>query len=299
MRASAVTAEANFQSIRATVTPRPAMPDTPNGIPGLTEHTKKIGRVSPAVRPIVGPDAAESFNDRIAAARSLGTHLTGDDVEALYAFLLRRDSESLLKNEILNQLRNQEVPPAGLTDTLIAVFRDRAQEHAMRHYALQHLAASYEDATEADKELIWRLFRSALSETDSGIAGTALLALWRVHDWQSEGERRRLGEAALRIAVDAQSHELTRITAIQLCGQLGLREAVPAAAELAQSAESVPLRIAAIATLGDVGGVGVKAVLEGIAEQETDARVRRAARCAVQRLQHITCAEQMVSKGVT
>jgi hypothetical protein len=292
---SAVTAEANFQSIRATVTPRPAMLDTPNEIPGLTEHTKKIGRVCPAVRPIVGPYAAESFNDRIAAARSLGAHLTGDDVEALYAFLLRRDSESLLKNEILNQLRNQEVPPAGLTDTLIAVLRDRAQEHAMRHYALQHLAAWYEDATEADKEQIRQAFWSALSEMDSGISGTALLALWRLHDWHSEAERRKLGEASLALAGDAGCHELTRITAVQLCGQLSLRGAIPLATELAQTAESVPLRVAAIATLGDVGGIEDKAMLERIVKEETDIRLRTAARSALQRLQPITSIGQAVT----
>jgi HEAT repeat protein len=69
------------------------------------------------------------------------------------------------------------------------------------------------------------------------------------------------------MAGDERCGELSRITALQLCGRMGIQQAAPLLLQLAQNAKSVPLQIAAIAALGDVGNDEAQNYLRQLASQ--------------------------------
>jgi hypothetical protein len=76
--------------------------------------------------------------------------------------------------------------------------------------------------------------------------------------------------------------ELARITALQVCAQLGVKDVLPLALQFAESAKSIPLRVSAIAAVGQLGGAEVTAYLENLAAGN-DARLAVPARAALQR----------------
>ena len=74
---------------------------------------------------------ADRYEARNDALRSIARRrdLPEKDVAALVAYLRSKDSAmrveriAALKNDVMNLLRNQEPPPKGLTEALIAMFR--------------------------------------------------------------------------------------------------------------------------------------------------------------------------------
>jgi HEAT repeat protein len=143
------------------------------------------------------------------------------------------------------------------------------------------MAAFYPHAKEQAE--VRQALLDALRETQTSIAGTGLLALHRLAGAESAIDKPAVQRAALQLAQDEQCGELARITAVQVCGRMGVKEVAPLALQLAQTAASVPLRIAAVATLGDVGGAAARGYLEELARGE-DERLRVAAASALQRL---------------
>jgi len=187
----------------------------------------------------------------------------------------------VLKNEVILALKRQWDPPAGLESLLIELHEDKNQDVVIRDYALQHLSTWYESA--ANKESILQLFWGALQETDSSIAGTALLALYRLDEAGHNIDVTRLRRAALRMAEDQTASDLSRISAIQVCGRLKLKEALPAVVSLAQESQSVPLRISALAAMGELGERQHQQILERISEASA-VRLKPAAQLALNRL---------------
>lgn len=232
-----------------------------------------------------------------AAVRAGGTR---EDVEALYAFLEdARVPEGLepgdvheLKNEMLNSLRCMPVPPRDLGRELIRIHRNPDQDEVIRDYALQHLGLWYEHirlggATVARREEelagIRAVLRAALEQTDGSFAGTALLVSLHLSGRFSEFSRADIGRAAHAMAGDGACADMTRTTAIRVCGQLGLAEALSTALDVAGGSGPVVLRMAAIATVGDIGGPETATVLEGVAG-DPDARIRSAGDAALQQM---------------
>ena len=77
------------------------------------------------------PTTANCYEVRNGALRSIARRrdLPEKDVAALVAYLRSKDNAmrseriAALKNDVMNLLRNQEPPPKGLAETLIAMFR--------------------------------------------------------------------------------------------------------------------------------------------------------------------------------
>ncbi len=217
--------------------------------------------ISSLVRIVVAGDSAD-MNARFAAAETLGNDLQRDDIATLYAFLrtpLASGQKNLpglyaLQNEVLNVLRDQTVVPQAFTDTLISVYHDAALDSVTRDYSIQHLATWYEqgapDAPEAPRKIL-QVLQEATFEKAS-IAGTALLAL---HLLAAEDDtlQSEIDRAALRLACGERTEVAARITAIQVCAERRLREALPVIEKLAQSAACTPLRLSALAALRQFG----------------------------------------------
>ena len=247
--------------------------------------------LAPETRPIVVPNGQTAFVDRVKAIRALNRELTAEECKAFYAYLLApahspagdRQNENWLRNVMLDKLVEQQVLPSGLADALVAIYRDPEQDVVMRDYAIQHITPMYDRASTEEKATLSQALWQATGETDSSIAGTALLTLNDLAQNNTEFEKDKIAEAALKLTGNKQCGDLSRITAVQICGRMGVTQAAPLVLELAQGAGSIPLRITAIAALGDLGDQSVETFLQGIAAGSDD-RLKPAAESALKRL---------------
>jgi hypothetical protein len=252
---------------------------------------------SPELRALV--DAGVDYRLRLAGVKAVTTNLSRSDLQGLYSFLLAKDPSDadqlgqVLKNRLMDALCLLEPPPAGLGDTLTALYRDASQNTVLRDYAVQHLAAYYEqlgsstgmDPQQMQQEqaktqaVLWE----ALKETDSSIAGTSLLALTRLSSGRAEFDQAQIGAAALRLAAPGAAGELTQISALEVSAQLGVKDAVPILSQVAETGDSIPLRIAAVAGLGELRATDAEPMLEEMINGPEE-RLRLPARVALARI---------------
>lgn len=209
----------------------------------------------------LSPKSAAAFSLRRKAVRSLrGKALERDEAEALRAFVadtglpqgLTLNQMRTLKNDMFNILGAQVGAEEDTATLFQSVYSDGTQDPAIRDYALQHLDSLAERDPRVNRSAHW----DALKGDNASLAATALLHLSRQHQRGelSADEGSRIEAGALRLARNAAAKDPSRATAIQVCACLKLAEARPLAWELARSEKtSVPLRIAAVAALGDLG----------------------------------------------
>jgi hypothetical protein len=244
-----------------------------------------------ALRRIVGSDAA-TLAERLQAVRELGPELTRDQIAALQVFLKAPppgddglEQFRALKNDVLNVLRQQATPAAGVTELLAAVFRDPAQDAVLRGYALQHAVIWYEQGASDvpdGRERIRALLSEAAREK-SNLAGTALLGLHRLSEHDGALDAGEINRAAMRLVQAEETDPASRLTAMQVCAERGLTEALPVIESLAAASACVPLRLSAIAAVGRLGGQAQVRLL-GRVEKEQDAVMREGARLALRKL---------------
>ena len=256
-----------------------------------TDGTERALPSDPALADALSHTSRLPYALRLKTVHSLqGSTLTADQAAFLRAFVAAPDiPEGLtiqqvraLKNDVLNVLCEQPGGEAATAAVLRALYADETADPGLRDYALQHLVT----LTERDPSLGWSAHWLALDGKNTELAATALLHL-SIHllsqasptssfqvsslssqvssaDPQVSGlksqvsadERQRIAAAALRLAADTTAKDPARTTALQVCGQLKLAEARPLAWDVARSDQAgIPFRIAAIATLGDLGGV--------------------------------------------
>jgi len=215
-------------------------------------------------------DSQTSIDQRLAAIDSIKGRLTNADRESLYNFLRQESAADngqlgqVLKNRLLDVLCALNPPASGLLDLLAEIYQDQGQNTVLRDYAVQHmvaycqqlgsdarLAQAQSEELEHAKTLLWQ----ALTETDSSIAGTALLGLDRLSQaGEPDADHTKISAVALKLAGDTDAGELSRITAFQVCANLGLLDALPIVWDAAQNGATVPVQLSAIGALGMLGG---------------------------------------------
>ena len=206
----------------------------------------------------LSPDGTTGFADRVHAIRALQGKLTRAEIDALSVYLRTPasslgnvESEDWLRNGMLDALVQQPDSPYGLASLLVTIYQDPSQDPVMRDYALQHMGPIYQRVSPEDQASLQNALWQATGETDSGIAGTAMLALLAIGETNPGIDQARLAQTALQLVAADSASELTRITAVAVCGRLGVSQALPEVEQLSQQSQSVPLRIAATAALGD------------------------------------------------
>ena len=220
------------------------------------------------------------------AAHHLSRSLSAQDIDNLYHFL--RDKKNTcfaLKNELMTALRDQKKAPPGLTALFLELYRDPEQNPVIRDYALQHLCLWYEQVADGEKSQIEQALWDALNEKQTSIAGTALVALAHLSEKNPQLDSGKVKDAALQLANDPACGELARITALQVCGNLGAKEILPVALDLAKNSQDTPLRISAIAALGEVGGREVQPLLKKLSKN-SNTLLQLAAQAALQKIRN-------------
>lgn len=218
--------------------------------------------IRPVLRPIIGAVPAQT-HERLRAVHTLGRCLTREEITVLCDFVKSPPSPQetdlpglqAVKNDILNVLRGQRAPLSGLTETLIALYRDPGQDAVIRDYAIQHLLAWHEQGA-PDAANAWNTIRALLFEAagESGaIAGTALLGLHLLSAQDPAIDQDAINRLALRLLCSADTEVASRITAIQVCAERGLKQATLAIQSVLEAQPCIPLRLSALAALARLG----------------------------------------------
>ena len=168
---------------------------------------------------------------------------------------------------LIHKLQSELITRNTFAEVLITIAHDSKQDVVVRDYAVQHLSSI--DPSQADRRIIVNALWGAISEDQSSIAGTALLGLIRLSkEWPAEVEVDKIRRAAYRLASDEHCGELSRITALQVCGQMREKNALSLAVRLAEETKSIALQTAAIAAMGMLGDGATQELLQQYATNE-------------------------------
>jgi len=266
-------------------------------------------KMSPAVRALLGLTVDKGDRDaRRDALKKLSRTLTPDDVEAMTLFLDFRyeDNAELssaafdaLKNDALVVLLNQKQLPDGLGLKLADMFKDENHSTRWRDYSLQYIAQYYEAVVSPESPevaAITNAYAAALDTRSEKFAGTALLAVERLSREHTEFDREAIGDAALEIALSGDTCHDSRITALRVCAMMNRMEVLPQARILAQTGAIMPVRLAAIATVGDLGDESDLEYLESLSASD-DRRLQRISKTSSESLRKRLVQDREPVKG--
>ena len=237
--------------------------------------------MSPAVRTLVGmAGSKDDYRARAKTLLALTKSLPNDDVEAIRLFLyldldkdssIRSISFSALKNNALDVLIRQDKLPEGLGFQIVEMFLNEDNDSVWRDYCIQYLNPYYEASNSGDSSIsdseykkIAETYLRAMEDSSRSYAGSALLGMHLLSEQYPEFDKKKIKEVAVRLVNDDGALEANKITGLLLCGQLGRTEVLPETRILAQSGETVTLRMAAIATLGELGDVSDGELLKSL-----------------------------------
>lgn len=238
-------------------------------------------------------DPTANVSTRLKCVHALGPALNSDQITRLYQFLKARpDSREsnlpalrLIKNDLLNALMDQSIAPAGLTAVMSDIYHDEAQDLVSRDYALQHLVTWCEqgapDASDSKSKARAVLVEAA--EQNTAVGGAALLGLHQLAAWDPAMSRDFIRKRALQMASSAGAAIEMRTTALQVCAEEGIAEALPVARSLAFGEAPAALRISAIAAVGRLGGPADLVALQ--LEEKFGAPLRPAIQSAIKNLE--------------
>jgi hypothetical protein len=287
------------RSLELVTPPSGLQPESVRMKPESAQPPSPVPMVRPSNKP--GPGGKASYAAQLQDVHRLGRDLAPAEVRNLLGRLEQKYDRgsglsltefNAVRNDTLDALLRQRDLPEGLGRKLVAMYRDAAEDEVWRDYCVQHFQLYYEarwpsgEASAADPEarVIREAFRDAVREPKGSTAATALLGLERLSRRYPEFDRAAVAAESLSLALSDATPPGTRVTAIQLCGLMGLSDVLPSARRLAESGGSVPLRLAATATIGSLGGSGDVRLLEGLVSTAGNGYQRQAASAALQRL---------------
>jgi len=262
--------------------------------------------ISESVRTITGLyTGRKDYLARMKAMRQLTRNIKDDDTKALVLFLDSRSQGQKdlnllefngVKNDALDVLLKQEKLPDGLGSRLVEMYRDKEHDDVWRDYCVQYFAEYYKqkwpDSANVEKEEperteIKSAYWEAVTEKDKTIAGTALIGLESLSRQYKEIYRDRISSNALELANEDTCIEASRITALRICGMMKKMDVLPSARIVAQTGETITLRMAAIATIGDLGDNEDMELVKSLAA-DPEKRISSIAQSALRRLEKRT-----------
>lgn len=234
--------------------------------------------LSSQVESALGIRKSKSQEERWIAIHGLGKTLSQDEINALFQYLedkaVGSPDEDIRgqKNDILSALIDQEPQPAQLQGKLLSMFRDKSHEEWWRNFCVQHFELLYRKKRpnsstgggDEERRAMKDAYSEAVREAGNSIAGTALLGLARLSEDYPEFEKSSIMRDAMSIAANQGADQRSRIAALQVAGRLGCVDILPVARSVVASGAGVSFRMAAIATLGEVGKSEDKDVLRQI-----------------------------------
>ena len=110
-----------------------------------------------------------------------------------------------------------------------------------------------------------------------------MLGLHQFSSVNAGWDQERISRRALVLVRSADTPAATRITAVQICAERGVKEALPTIETLAREPGNLPLQLSAIAALGQLGGAEQAAWLRAL-KTAGNGDLQPAIRAALKRL---------------
>ena len=163
------------------------------------------------------------------------------------------------KNQVMDELLDQEQIPADYGTQMVALFRDKEQDVLTRDFAVQHIGL-YAQALQrrgaygcaaAEARMLRAALDEASTDTKTIIAAAAFRALADMAAFDPLVDTRRLDARLAACAGDASAAPAARVMAAHLCGERRVTTARATLSSLAASSSSPTLlRLAARHALG-------------------------------------------------
>jgi hypothetical protein len=137
------------------------------------------------------------------------------------------------KNQVMDELLNQDQIPADYGTQMVALFRDPGQDVLTRDFAVQHIGlyaqalqrrGVYDPASADSRSLRAALFDAA-AETRTIVAAAAFRALADMAAFDPHIDSRRLDVRLATCAGDASAAPAARVMAVHLCGERRVQSA--------------------------------------------------------------------------
>ena len=245
--------------------------------------------------------------ERLKAAKEISTELSNEELKQLIAFLSKpvdernRENDLLAINEVMNRLRTTGLACGEYATALCGLIRDPKVHPVVRDYAIQHAFQWMRDARDGnlaatltaedrrrllDCTVAFLHEPASLHETGYGTALNVLRTLESVYPEEAAAIFEQCEPRIVEVAAGRESAPLAnRVSAIQALPALPDRKSALTLVRgmTADVPTGSPVRLVAIATLGELGEQSDVATLRKI--QNDDKRVAYAARAAADRLE--------------
>lgn len=258
------------------------------------DEEKKETRNQELLNLISGKAADKSYLVRADAVHLLNDYFTFSEIAFAKDFLYSKEMDlrsidyNSLKNDVVLILLRQKRPVDELGSWLIEMHLDKEYDATWRDYCIQFLGQIYSESSPSQRKAIISTLKSALLERENGIAGTALIASRNINDF-SESDKKLFSNAAVEIALDDNSPDYVKMTAVQIAALNGdvriLDECGKILADHART-YTVQLKMSAMAAIGLLGDRDKLDLLAGY-KDSTDIRLSTAAKSAIKKLEYI------------
>lgn len=242
---------------------------------------------------IAGTSSDKSYEPRAAAVHKLNDYLTSSEISLIKSFLYQKQMDltnlefNSIKNDLVVILMRQKKPIPELGEWLIDMFADKTFGDTWRDYCIQFIGQLYPDSSPENKKKMITVLTGALKEKSNGIAGAALIALNR-NSSDALVNRSELGKAACAIAVNAETPEYLKVTAIQIAALHGESEILLLCDKIIDSGNSsfsTQLKMSAIAAVGILKSEERIAKIRPF-EKSSDIRLASAAKSAINKIEN-------------
>ena len=137
------------------------------------------------------------------------------------------------KNQVMDELLNQDQIPADYGTQMVALFRDKGQDVLTRDFAVQHIGLYVQalqrrgvyDPASADSRSLRAALFDAAAETRTIVAAAAFRALADMAAFDPHIDSRRLDVRLATCAGDASAAPAARVMAVHLCGERRVQSA--------------------------------------------------------------------------
>jgi hypothetical protein len=245
---------------------------------------------SAALRKVMGLEGSGTYHERSENLNQLNRPLSLSDQQWLYGFLATSVSipgmsdatAHGLKDGIMVFLTEDLQTDPQTVEILRQMYLDTSQDATIRTYVVQYMAYILPQLKDETQRSSIQKFLETISQDPTQVGSSAaLLGLERASDWESSTVKSAdVGQLALKTALDVNVPQLKRMQPLQLCGQMGIEQAAPVARDLAINGTHAMVRMAALATLGELGQETDISLLTKAASDPDD-RIRSAAASAL------------------
>lgn len=244
------------------------------------------------IKLIVG-EKEQFYAPRVHAIHALSFELPQDQIDALYEFLYKKiETQTLpdlefngLKNELVVALMRQKKKPEELAGHLVKIYKDKSYDINCRDYCVQFFGKWYHDApdNQGKKDMVAGLWEALKNERHNKIGGAAGSQLGFLTTKYEEIDAKKVSEACFEALNDPECANISRVSLIQVCAQLGNQKLLPSVRTIAANDKDPILRASAIAAIGYLGDQSDLQLLEGLAASR-DMRVQRPALGAIAKI---------------